>query len=146
VVQTITSNSAILLNVFGAEQLAFRPFTILRTRLDINFRSDQFANTESPTGAYGEIIVKEDATAIGITAVPTPLSSPEADWYIYQGMTAPFVFSTAAAFNEMGVRYMIDSKAMRKVTIVDDLAAVFEMRNVGGGFINIEGRQLIQLH
>ncbi len=62
-------------------------------------------------------------------------------------MTSPFDFADATGFNEpAGSQYEIDSKAMRKVDVDDDLAIVWEMRNVGGGIINMEGRMLIQLH
>ena len=141
------ASAATLFATYSAAALLLRPFTILRTRLDINWRSDQTAASEAPTGAYGEIIVKESATDIGVTAVPHPLADTEADWYIYQGLTAPFLFITGVGIaGRAGFRYVVDSKAMRKVGPQDDLAAVIELRAAGGGLINVEGRQLIQLH
>ena len=144
---TLVSNAEALVAVYSAAILAFRPFTILRTRLEINFRSDQVGSTEVPTGVYGEIIVKETATGIGVTALPGTITDPEADWYVYQGMTCAFEVVTAAGFmTPAGSSWTVDSKAMRKVGPTDDLAACFQMRNVGGGLLNVEGRQLIQLH
>jgi len=146
-VGTVPTNSKTLVSELNAAALALRPFTILRTRVSINFRSDQQAAQESPTGAYGKIVVKEIAVNIGATAVPGPVTEPNADWFVYQGMSAPFLFVTAAGFESAGgFRYEIDSKAMRKVDPTDDVVTMFEMRNVGGGFLNIEGRTLIQLH
>ncbi len=144
---TLTTNTATLIGILNAGALALRPFTILRTRLVIQLRSDQQAAAENPTGAYGEIVVKESATTAGIGSLPTPLTEPDADFHVYQGMTSSFTFITAAGFeSNAGRQYTIDSKAMRKVGPQDDIATVFEMRNVGGGIMNVEGRILIQLH
>ncbi len=144
---TITTNAKVLMTVLNAAALALRPFTILRTRVFCTFLSDQGAASEVPTGAYGKIIVKETASAIGVTAVPGPLTEADADWFVYQGMTSHFDLATAVGFNEPGgQRFDIDSKAMRKVGPTDDLVSVFEARATGGAFLNIEGRTLIQLH
>jgi len=146
-VATLTSNGKTLVSVMSAPELALRPFTILRTRLDLQFRSDQVAASEVPTGAYGVIVVTDIASGIGVTAVPGPLTDTEAAWIVYQGMTSAFEVISAVGFEESrGVRYSIDSKSMRKVGPTDDVVDVFEMRAVGGGLLNIEGRQLIQLH
>ena len=143
----VATNGKTLITSLNAGALALRPFTILRTRLLVTLDSDQIVASENPTGAYGEIVVKEIATGIGVTAVPGPLTDPDADWYIYQGMTARLRFVTAAGFeSNSGAHWEIDSKAMRKVGPTDDVAVCFEMRNVGGGTMNLEGRQLIQLH
>jgi hypothetical protein len=146
---TIATNSEQLLAVYSATILALRPFTILRTRLAINIRSDQSSGAEGFTGAYGEIVVKETATGIGVTALPGTLADPDSDWYVYQGMSAPTELtpSTPASFSwSPGFNYIIDSKAMRKVGPTDDIAVLFESRSQGGALINVEGRQLIQLH
>ena len=93
------------------------------------------------------IVVEETATTAGIASIPTSLDEINADFFVYQGMTAPFTFvSGVGIVDPAGERYDIDSKAMRKVDISDDVALVFQMRSVGGGEINIEGRMLIQLH
>ncbi len=139
--------AATLLGVMNAAFLLLRPFTILRTRLEINFRSDQTAAGETPNAAYGHIVVKETATTIGITAVPTPQTEEDADWFIYQGMICSVVSLTSVGYDgNQGVRYSIDSKAMRKVGPQDDVASVIELDAAAGALINVEGRQLIQLH
>ena len=61
-------------------------------------------------------------------------------------MAANFNFSTAASAVETTGGYVIDSKAMRKVGIDDDAVSLFSMRPAVGAFLQIEGRQLIQLH
>jgi len=147
VVQTLGSGAATLIGTLNAAALAARPFTILRTRIELMFRSDQSATNESPTGAYGEIVVKETASAIGVTAVPSPLTEGDADWHVYQAMSLALLSLTSVGVESpIGVRYVIDSRAMRKVGPTDDLVNVAELRSAGGAFLNIEGRILIQLH
>ena len=145
---TLTTNVNHLLAFLNAGGLALRPFTILRTRLVINFRTDQQAASEAPTGAYGEIVVKETASTIGVTALPGPLTEVNSDWFIYQGVTAPFLFgdATGSSWSNGGAQYIIDSKAMRKVGPDEDVVSMIEMRATGGAFLNVEGRTLIQLH
>ena len=139
--------AATLLATLNAAALLLRPFTILRTRIEILWRSDQTATNETPTGAYGQIVVKQTAGAIGVTAVPTPLTEIDADWYIYQGLTVATDSLTSVGFDmDMGHHWTIDSKAMRKVGVQDDDAVVVELDTAAGAFINVEGRQLIQLH
>ena len=145
-IQALAAGADTLIGTLNAAALALRPFTLLRTRLEITFRSDQSAANESPTGAYGEIVVKETATAIGITALPKPLTEGDADWHVYQGMTAPIFALSSVGVQDVSVHYVIDSKAMRKLGPQDDLAVVFETRSAGGASINIEGRILLQLH
>ncbi len=146
-VSTLPTNTHTMFATLDAASLALRTFTILRTRQSLLFRSDQTAADESPTGAYGVIVVKETASAIGATAVPGPIAEINSDFFIYQGMTSVFTFETAAGFESAsGTRYEIDSKAMRKVLIDEDVTFNFEMRNVGGALLNMEGRMLIQLH
>ena len=115
--------------------------------MDMLLTSDQVVAFEDPGGAYGMIVVKETAAAIGITAVPTPFAEGDADYFVYQGMTVSFTFVSGVGVDgNAGSHYIVDSKAMRKVGPTDDIVSVFESRNAGGMFLNVEGRTLIQLH
>ncbi len=144
---TLTTGTAQLLTSLSASALLLRPFTIIRTRLSLTFRSDQIAGSESPTGAYSRIVAKDQAVAAGIASLPSPLTEPDADWFVYQGMSDVVTFATAAGYEgHQGVRYEIDSKAMRKVGINEDIISIFELRTAGGALLNVEGRTLIQLH
>ncbi len=135
------------LSSLNAAALALRPFTILRTRLDIFFTSDQSVASEVPAGVYGRIVVQEEAAAVGITALPGPIGQSDADWFVYEGMTTSFLFKSGVGIEaQMGVRYVVDSKAMRKVGSNETIAVVFELRTAAGGTINVEGRTLVQLH
>ncbi len=144
---TVAGSSASLYSSYNAAALAFRPFTIIRTRLLVHFESDQVAAIEKPSGAFGGIVVKEDAQAIGITAIPTPISDTDAEWAFFQGMTTSFTFITGVGFDaDSGSRYIIDSKAMRKVGINETYVTVVENRIAVGSITSVEGRQLIKLH
>ena len=145
--QTAATAVQTLIGTYSAGVLGLRPFTILRTRILFTVISDQSGADEGVSGAYAEIVVKETATTVGITALPGPLTEVDADFYLYQGFTARFEFSSAAGFESNGgAQYLIDSKAMRKVGHQDDLAAQVELRGQGGAIVQSEGRQLIMLH
>ena len=147
--KTLVSGASQLLTTLNAAALLLLPFTILRTRLVISYLSDQITQSEFTQGAYGEIVVSESASTVGITAVPTPIEEPEADFYVFQGMMQSFLLSSAVGISEIGGAgsiTVVDSKAMRKVGLDDDVVAVFSQRAAFGATIAIEGRQLLQLH
>jgi len=141
----------VLVASFNAAALAARPFTIVRTYLEVLWRSDQGAASEQPLGALGFIIVNEQAVAAGGGSIPDPMADANASWYVWQGLISEFVFASAVGFNEgaaAGSRYHIDSKAMRKVSVNEDLAIVVENTAAAaiGGVISIQGRMLIKNH
>ena len=140
-------SSKILLLSLNAAALALRPFTVVRTLIHGNFRSDQAAVTEVPTGSMGATIVSDQASAVGVTAVPGSITDADEDWFAYQGMTSPFTFlSSVGIIEPAGFSFMIDSKAMRKVRENDDLIFVAEVLSAQGAILNLEGRLLLKLH
>ncbi len=85
--------------------------------------------------------------AIGITAVPTPITEEDWDgWFVYEVLAGTFRFGSAIGFNqESPVGIHFDSKAQRKVE--DDNAVVVVLQNpmtVGVDFF-IKFRQLYKL-
>ena len=83
---TVAGNSLTLLGTLNAAALAQRPFTILRTRLVLTFESDQAAVTERPFGLYGQIVVSDQAAAIGAIAIPDPgtvSGNADGDFYVH---------------------------------------------------------------
>ena len=147
---TIAAGSQTLVSSYSAGTLLLRPFTILRTRAEVTWRSDQHAVDEAPEGDMGEIIVSSEAVGIGVTAIPDPSSSdgdPEADWYVHQALMTAMLFGSNTGFIEpAGHRFTIDSKAMRKVgPNQDSVTIVSEIASLGAVF-TMRGRQLIQLH
>ncbi len=147
---TIVSGTIQVISTLSAGALLLRPFTVLRTRLEVLIGSDQAGATEQPVVALGRIVVTEKAAGLGPTAVPDPDpigGQPEADWFVHQFMSYRVIFSSAAAINMPVMRrYTIDSKAMRKVGPDDDIAMVTSEIGAKGALLTTGGRQLIQLH
>jgi len=137
----------VLVGVLNSAAKALRPFTILRTRTVIQYRSDQQVATEFAFGQYGQLIVTDSASAAGIASIPDPSTEPEASWHVHQVCFADFVFADATGFDANGgAQYVIDSKAMRKVGIDDDCVIIFAQVAGVGAQLTVQGRVLIQLH
>ena len=143
---TIVASTASLHSQLNAAALALRPFTVLRTRALITYESDQFAAIERPEGILGKIVVTEQAVAAGIASIPDPLTEPNASWFVYEGVSDTLAFATSVGFQQVGTRYQLDSKAMRKVGINEQLVSVFVQGSAVGAILTIEGRTLVQLH
>ena len=147
---TVGASTLVLLSSLSAAALLLRPFTILRTRQLILFQSDQIAASERPQGDFGEIIVKDSAIAAGAASIPDPSSTdgdPDAEWYVHQPLIDNVVVGATTVNQEpVGKYFEIDSKAMRKVGINEDIAQMVSETGVVGFNITIRGRQLIQLH
>ena len=145
-VDTITASTLHLISSLSAATLLLRPFTVLRTRMDLAYISDQEAADETPFGVFASIVVTDAASAIGVTAIPSPSANPEADWFVFQAVHAHAVNLTGGdvALNEYN--WTIDSKAMRKVGPDDDLLGMFSQQAAVGAFLVTNGRRLIQLH
>ncbi len=148
---TVTATGGTISSSLNAAALALRPFTIVRTRYLLNVASDQEAATEGYSGALGLCVVSDQASAIGITAVPTPITDMGSDlWFLHQVWAARELHDTSAGLGaNVGYTTEIDSKAMRKVDIGEDVLIVLES-NVGvtgGGTIVVHGgRMLVKLH
>jgi len=68
-----SAGGTILVSLDPAEKDA-RPFTIIRTHLEILISSDQLTADEKQIGAIGMCVVSNQAESVGVTAVPTPVS------------------------------------------------------------------------
>jgi hypothetical protein len=92
--------------------------------------------------------VQATATAIGITAVPTPLTDGGSDFHVYELMNAHFQLKTAVGFDSQNAtRMVVDSKAARKVDFGMDFALVAETGSGSSGLNMFDGgRVLIKLH
>jgi len=149
---TQASAGSVLVSSLSAGALALRPFTILRTRVVIQYESDQTGASERAQGTYGKIVVTEAASAVGVTAIPNPSGidgDPDSDWFVWQAMQNSFQFISGVgvhAGNAVNREYVIDSKAMRKVGADDDIATVFDQQTSNGSILFTNGRMLIQLH
>jgi len=151
VAATMTSEGGTTLLVLTATEAAKRPFTIIRTHLELMIQSDQSAATEVQVAAVGMCVVSDQARAVGISAVPTPITDSGSDlFFVHQFLFSNFNFLTAAGFSEgraAAQYYSVDSKAMRKVNDDEDVLVVAEMDTIGGGVVlHAAGRMLIKEH
>ncbi len=147
---TITGGTgAVLLTGLAAAGLALRPFTVIRNVGIIYITSDQVANSETQAVAYGAAVVSDQAVAIGITAVPTPITDIQSDlWFTYQmAVNATQVASSIGMGFAAGTAYQFDSRAMRKVEEGQDLITVIETAGISDGVV-VRGQEriLFKLH
>jgi len=140
---TQAAGGATLCYTLNAAALAMRPFTIVRTHLELGLRSDQEAAIETQVLGVGIAVVSDQAVGVGVTAVPTPVTEAGSSlWFLHQFMFGDAVNLTDRAIG--GQYRSVDSKAMRKVDLGQDIAIVIE-RNSGDGLIaTIGGRLLIK--
>ena len=145
-----SANSAVVLLSLTTAEKALRPFTIMRTRGMWHIESDQTAATEISQVALGAAVVSDQASAIGVTAVPTPEIDKASDlWFLYESIISSFVvISAIGAFEPAGVTQQFDSKAMRKVEDGEDVVFVVENGALAadGAIGRLTGRVLIKLH
>ena len=145
------STSGTLIASLDAEELAKRPFTIIRVHLAARFVSDQNIASEEFQVGVGMCVVSDQALAIGITAVPTPLTDLGSDlWLLHQLVFSGITFDTAAGTQspDGAPTAYIDSKAMRKINDDQDLVLTVERDNAlgDGATVIIGGRALIKEH
>jgi len=147
-VQLGAASSSLFLQLTTAEK-AKRPFTIERTHLTILVTSDQQIATETQIGAFGACVVSDQAAAIGITAIPTPIIDLASDlWFLHEMIFNDFTFATAASYQASAGRvYTIDSHGKRKVNDDQDIVFVGEASTISDGLLfTIGGRLLIKEH
>ncbi len=130
----------------NAAALALRPFTIIRTIMEIDLRSDQAAAIETQSGAFGWCVVSDQASAIGVTAVPTPTTDLGSDlWFLHK-----IIFADESNLTDRtrgATRVSIESRAMRKVEQGSDVVGVGEANTGSFGMImKTGGRMLVKLH
>ncbi len=144
-IDSIVASTNTLVAVLNAAALALRPFTIVRTRLVVKLTSDQGAASETPFGAFGAIVVTEQAATAGASSIPNPSTDGDADWYVHLPLIHSFTFGDGTGFTEDGVVQSIDSKAMRKVGINKQVAFMFDMNTGVGGALFVGGRFMVKL-
>ncbi len=144
---TLTAAGGTLSFSLNAAALAMRPFTVVRTRFELMLISDQAAAIEVQAAGFGIAVVSDEATAVGVTAIPTPITDMGSDlWFVYQLIYADE--SNLTDRTKGGTKMTIDSKAMRKVDIGQDIVVVSELAaTVGGGAVlTLGGRMLVKVN
>jgi len=142
------ASTASVTHVLTAEELALRPFTIIRTRGFLHTQSDQSAASENFHVALGVAVVSDQASAIGVTAVPTPFTDQESDlWLVYEMLLASFLFGDATGFIQLANGRTYDSKGARKVEDGQDVNVILETSAASSGaIVQHSARMLIKLH
>ena len=150
---TLAAAGGTLVASLNASALALRPFTVVRTHLIAFLHSDQVAATEVYGAGLGMSVVSDQASAIGVTAIPTPITDLGSDlFYVHKLMVGEFTLGDGTGFIEStgdGQQFAIDSKAMRKVNDDQDLVLTLEsmVAFTGAGSLCVTaGRFLIKLH
>ena len=127
---TITMGANVLgQTTLGFVQVNVPALTLVRTRGA--FRVDLQVNGAIRTmynGAYGIIVVSNQAVAAGIGSLPLPLEQIENDWVVY----VPFCLrneATAGAPADLGshLHLEFDSRGMRKLKDGESLAGVVQI-------------------
>ncbi len=143
---TVAASTAVLVFSLNAAALALEPFTVIRTRGLLQLTSDQEAAAENSRLGFGIAVVSDQATAIGVTAVPTPITDMGSDlWFVYELMFHNFT-PTPAGIGPNYNQHRFDSKAMRKVDIGQDIVVTVEQQAAVGSILAMGFRMLIKLH
>ncbi len=144
----LAAGTAVLQNSLNAAALSLRPFTVVRSRGLLSIISDQQTASEEPLGAVGGIVVTDQASAAGVASVPTPSSESSSDWFFYEYFCSTAVLLSSVGWVEPTVMNVpIDSKAMRKVDLGEDLIMVLENGNGTHGLrFQLRVKVLIKLH
>ncbi len=141
-------STALLNFTLNAAALALRPFTIVRTRGSLFYRSDQVAASESYGGGFGIAVVSDQAAAIGITAIPTPVTDfPSEKFFVIEQMNGRIDVATSVGIDDTGRERLLDSKAMRKVDISEDIVVTMETASFHTSLQMVQAfRILVKLH
>ena len=146
VTQSQTATGGSLIFILNTAALALRPFTIIRTHFVVSLASDQAAAQEDQFASFGMAVVSLQAAAVGVSAIPTPFTDMASDlWFVHRNMISDE--SSLADNPKPSLKVDIDSKAMRKVDIGQDVVVVWEFGSGGdGSSIAVAGRMLVKLH
>jgi len=145
---TIAAPGSVLIASLNVAALALRPFTIVRWRGLWSVVSDQIANGENQVVSYGVAVVSEQAVAIGVTAIPTPVTDLGSDlWFVLEHLVNRWEVVSAVGVESPIQTGGIDSKAMRKVEEGEDVVIVMETAAISAGAVMKQvGRFLVKLH
>jgi len=144
----LVSGTPVLFTGFSAAVLALRPFTIVRSRGWLSISTDQAIASEDFAGALAFAVVSDQALAIGVTAVPTPVADIDSDlWFVYEKIGGRVTAVTSTGISGSLVTKPFDSRAMRKVEDGQDVAILEESETgFDGAVMQKGGRMLIKLH
>ncbi len=143
---TLTAVGGTILFSLNAAALALRPFTVVRSHFELAMRSDQAAAIEQQRSSFGMAVVSDQASAAGVASVPTPFTDMASDlWFVHRNLFGDESALTDRTRSQTLVS--VDSKAMRKVDIGQDIIVVVEFASGGSGLIlAVAGRMLVKVN
>ena len=143
-VETTLASSVATGAVFSlnAAALALRSFTIVRTHWEVKLMSDQAAGVENQSLGVGLVVVSDQVVSVGITALPLPVTDMPSSLFFLHALIFGDGARVATQTTDSSYR-SIDSKAMRKVEIGQDLVVVIEGGGVGSGMIVTQGGRIL---
>ena len=138
-------NAAVFTNVPAATKVLLGSFTLNNNGIDetvlwtvgsIAIKSDQAAASEDQIGAFGLYVVSNRALAIGLSAIPGPVTNASEDgWFVWQGFAQSFEFASGVGVEaQMMTQYPFDSKAKRVVGTGMGIAIMVENAHATHGF------------
>jgi len=147
VMQNLAAGGTLFYSSLNAAALALLPFTIVRLRGLITVQSDQEAADEEGILGVGKAVVSTDAVAIGISALPTPITDQNSNlWFMYETVPWSWKLTTSGAA-QGATHHFFDSKGMRKVEDGQDIVMTVEnWSSAFGCEFDIQSRMLIKLH
>ncbi len=111
----------------------------------IGVESDQIIATEAQIGAFGMIVVSNNAFAAGAVSIPGPVADAGDDgWFVSVPFANTFQFITGSGFNPSGqTQRYFDFKSKRKVQEGEQIALMVESIAGSQGFtFNVMARGL----
>jgi len=124
--------------------------TVVRLRGELQaYMTAVVAANDGYSCAVGACIVSNDAFAIGVTAVPTPIEDMDWNGWLYHRFFHVHSVSTAvtATDSSLVLRFEVDSKAMRKIAVNETLCMVMEVLERGTASLSVwfDSRILLKL-
>ena len=119
--------------------------TVLRTVGVLGLFTDQVAADEDQQGAFGMIVVSNDAIAAGAASIPGPISDAGHDgWFAHVPFLERFSVASVSGFNfDMSRTVRFDFKSKRRVETGYSIALMVESTAASEGFtIGVNGRLL----
>ena len=144
----MSATGGTLIFSLNATALALRPFTIIRSRFELYLKSDQDTGSEDQVAGFGIAVVSDEAAAAGVGSIPTPISELGSDlWFVSQILMSSIeAGATNVETASNGRGYTVDSKAMRKCSVGQDIVVVGERSGAGAGIeLFVGGRILVKV-
>ncbi len=127
---SVAAAGATLINSFSPAERV----TVIRNRGQVSIIPEVVSADIEIVGAYGEMVVTNEAFAAGVGSMPEPFTDGDADWCVWRSFSYRFEFVDATGVNFPNWNFEVDSKAMRKmgpnkvyVAIAESQAGAFQI-------------------